>query len=59
MTLAGASLTLLFCAVAQGKREWVDKPDGAIVVAGPKAGPSFRRPTTGVDYYELLQVCGC
>mmetsp|Transcript_11892 Transcript_11892/g.25534 ORF Transcript_11892/g.25534 Transcript_11892/m.25534 type:complete len:570 (-) Transcript_11892:2455-4164(-) len=44
------------------RREWIDKPDGAIVTAeSAKAAQDrivkpFRKAAGGVDYYELLQV---
>lgn len=43
----------------QDRREWIDKPDGALITAeAAKASTRnlFKAPTSGVDYYEVLQV---
>ena len=44
-------------------REWMDKPDGAIVTvdfaraASQRVAGMFRRAAGEADYYELLEVC--
>ncbi len=43
----------------QEHREWVDKPDGTIITmdaAKASTRALFKKPSSGVDYYELLQV---
>lgn len=46
----------------QERREWLPKPDGSIVAASAskqRRNPrSLSRPTSGDDYYAILQV-GC
>ncbi|KAL6754017.1 molecular chaperone [Haematococcus lacustris] len=43
----------------QGRREWVDKPDGTLITSDAAAASTralFKKPAPGVDYYKLLQV---